>query len=567
MAGIFSVGGLASGLDSNSIISQLIAIERQPIARIQAKVSALTKQQTGVREARTKLLVLRNLFKDFQLGLKFKDFQAPSSNESVLKATATGSSPTQGSFQIAVTQLATASVARSSSRLGAPINPAVALNTSGISTQVTSGTFTINGVQFNVNPATTSLNTLIGQINGSAAGVTAAYNAGTDTISFTNTTPGNTAIINFGATGDTSNLLSVLGTPGAVQLAGVGGSTTVTGNRILGAVVTSNVLNTVAFASGAVTAGNFRVNGVTITVDPTVDTLGDVLSRINASGAGVTASVDLATDTIRVVSKNLGSRTISFQDGTSNFLTRTNLTTATQTAGLDAQYTVDGGAVQTSNSNDVTTAISGVTLNLRGLGTSTVSVSADADAIVKTVQSFITAFNDSVASLDERTKKGGVLQGDTTLRSIETYLRSNVFTRVAGLPGTVESLRDIGISTGEAFDSSAVFQLHLDETKLRAAIGENRAGVEALFTNSSDTGVADSLFAFLDGATASSGYLNERARAGGSIDTQIQSANDRITALERAVGLREKRLRAQFTQLETLTASLQAQGGALGSIR
>ena len=78
-----------------------------------------------------------------------------------------------------------------------------------------------------------------------------------------------------------------------------------------------------------------------------------------------------------MVSKNLGSRTISFQSGTSNFLDRTNLTAATQTAGQDAQYRVDGGAVQTSNSNDVTTAISGVTLSLRGVGTSTVSVAPD----------------------------------------------------------------------------------------------------------------------------------------------------------------------------------------------
>jgi flagellar hook-associated protein 2 len=566
MAGLFSVGGLISGLDSNSIISQLIAIERQPIARIKSKVTSLTAQQTGVREARTKLLVLRNLFKDFQLGLKFKDFQAPSSNEAVLKATATGSSPMQGSFQVEVLQLATASVARSSSRLGAPIDPGVALSSSGISAGITAGTFTVNGVQFNVNPATDSLNSIIGQINGSAAGVTATYNAGTDTVSLENTAAGNTAIINFGATGDTSNLLSVLGAPGAVQTTGLNGSTVVTGNRILGAVSTVNVLNTVSFASGAVTAGNFRVNGVTITVDPTVDTLGDVLSRINASGAGVTATVDLATDTIRVVSKNLGSRTIAFQDGTSNFLTRTNLTAATQTAGQDAQYRLDAGAVQTSNSNDVTTAISGVTLNFRSVGTSTVSVSANVDGIVKTVQSFITSFNESVAALNSRTKKGGVLEGDSTLRSIESYLRGNVFTRVAGLPGSVESLRDIGISTGDSFDATAVFELKLDETKLRAAIGDNRAGVEALFTNSSATGIADSLFSFLDGATASSGYLNERARAGGSIDTQIQSANDRIAALERTVALREKRLRAQFTQLETLTASLQSQGASLNSL-
>ncbi len=567
MAGGFSVGGLVSGIDSNTLISQLMAIERLPINRIQVRVGELKNQQTSVRELRTKLLSLRNLFKDFQLGLKFKKFEALSTVESVVKATVSGSSPTQGSFAIEVVQLATTTVGRSSARLGSAINPGATLSTSGISAQITTGTFSINGVQFNVDPATTSLNTLAGQINASAAGVTATYNAGTDTIGFENTTPGNTAIINFGATGDTSNLLSVLAVTGALQSTGINGSTVVTGARPLGAVSTADVLNTVSFAGGAVSAGNFRVNGVTITVDPTVDSLGDVLGRINASNAGVVATYDTTNDTIRVVSKNLGSRTISFQGGTSNFLDRTNLTAATQTAGQDAQYRVDGGLVQTSNSNDVTTAVSGVTLSLRGVGTSTVTVASDVDAIVETVKSFVTSFNESVAALNERTKRGAILKNDSSIRSIESFLRTNVFNRVTGLPGTIESLLDVGISTGNLFNADAVFQIQLNETKLRAEIVGNRAGVESLFVNGSKTGVIDRMFDFVDGATATTGYLNERAKAGGSIDSQIQRQNDRIAALERSVALRQARLRAQFTQLETLLASLQSQSASLGSLR
>jgi len=564
--GGFSVGGLISGIDSNTIISQLIAIERQPINRIQSRITGLEAQRKSIGELRTTLLSLRNLMKDFQLGLKFKDFSTPSSDEDVLTASAIGSAPTQGSFQVEVLQLATATVARSSARIGAPINPAANLSASGISTQITAGTFTLNGVQFTVNPATTSLNTLIGQINASAAGVTAAYNASTDTISFTNTTPGNTAIINFGATGDTSNLLAAFGVQGALQTTDVNGSTTVAGARILGAANIADNLNTVTFAGGAISAGNFRINGVTITVDPTQDSLGDVIARINASDAGVTATFDQTNDTIRVVSKSLGSRTINFQGGTSNFLSVTNLVAATQTAGIDAQYRIDGGAIQTSNSNEVTTAISGVALSLRGIGTSTVSVAPDVDATVEDVKSFADKFNESIAKLNDLTKEDGSLENDGSLRTIDSFLRQNVFGRVLGLPGNIESLRDIGISTGDAFDADAVFQLQIDETKLRAAILANKDGVAQLFTNGDDTGLMDTMFDFIDGATASTGYLNERVKAGGTIDSQIQSYNDRIDALERSIALREARLRRQFLQLETLSNSLNAQGGALGSL-
>ncbi len=564
--GGFSIGGMISGIDSNTIISQLIAIERQPVNRIKSRITGLEAQRKSVGELRTSLLSLRNLFKDFQLGLKFKDFSTPSTNESVVTASAIGSAPTQGSFNVEVVQLATATNARSSARLGAPINPAANLNSSGISSQISSGTFTINGVQFNVNPASTSLNTLIGQINASAAGVTATYNAGTDTISFTNTTAGNTSIINFGATGDTSNILSTFGVQGAVQSTNLSGSTTVTGQRILGAANIADNLNTVTFAGGSITAGNFRINGVTITVDPTNDSLGDVIGRINASSAGVTATFDQTTDTLKFVSKNLGSRTINFQAGTSNFIARTNLTAATQTAGVDAQYRIDGGAVQTSNSNDVTSAISGVSLSLRGVGTSTISVSPDVDATVEDVKSFVDKFNESIKKINDLTKEDGTLENDGSIRTIEQFLRQNVFSRVSGLPGNVESLRDIGISTGDVFDSDAVFQLQIDDTKLRAAIGASKEGVAQLFTNGAKTGLADTMFNFIDGATSSTGYLNERAKAGGTIDSQITSYNTRIEALERAIALREARLRRQFLQLETLTNSLNSQGGALNSL-
>ena len=83
----------------------------------------------------------------------------------------------------------------------------------------------------------------------------------------------------------------------------------------MGAINPGEVLSTAAFAGGAVTAGNFYVNGIAITVDPTQDSLSDVISRINDSDAQVTASYDGTTDSIRVVSKALGSRTIAFTSG------------------------------------------------------------------------------------------------------------------------------------------------------------------------------------------------------------------------------------------------------------
>lgn len=566
MAGAFTVGGLASGLDSNALIAQLILLERQPILRLNSRISLLETQKESITSLRTQLLSLRNLIKDFQFGLKFNQFEALASDDSVLSAEPTGTNPTTGSFLIDVLQLASATVASSSSVLGGAINPAATLDSSGIGTTVANGTFTINGVQFTVDPTTDSLNSVLATINASGAGVTATYDAVSDTVTLENTTPGDTSIINFGASDDTSNFIAALKLDGATQTTGGAGATVVSSRGNLGAVNPGSILNTVSFAGGAVTAGNFMINGISITVDPTVDAVSDIIERINASDAGVTASYDASTDSIRVVSDTLGSRTISFTSGTSNFLDVTNLTAATQTAGSDSQFTVNGGPVQTQNTNSVEGAIGGVTVSLLSVGSSTITVSVDDGAIVEEIQGFVDTFNESMSEIRGLLVQDGDFENDTTIRTIETFLRSNVFAQIPGLSAGIESLLDIGISTGDSFSADGTFQLELDVDELSEKIISNRADVESLFSNDAGTGIADAMFDFLDELTGTTGFLNDRSRANGSIDQQINGLNDRIEMMERRVAQREERLRRQFLRLEVLSSSLQAQGAALSGL-
>ncbi|MBI4558056.1 MAG: flagellar filament capping protein FliD [Candidatus Hydrogenedentes bacterium] len=565
MGGVFNVGGLITGLDTNNIIAQLMLLERQPITRLQARITALEAQRQAVLDLRTTLTTLRSRSQDFQFNGIFSQFLATSSSETVLTSEVTGTSPVAGSYTINVTQLASATVATSSAVLGDAINKNVSLDTSGITTPITAGQFTINGVAFTVDPASDSLQDIINDINSSAAGVTASYSASTDKVTIRNSTPNDTSLINFGGTGDTSNFLAVIAVADATQTT-VSGETEVVSTRHLGAVDPSDVLNTVDFDAGTVTSGTFQINGITITIDVTVDSISDVLARINDSDAKVTATYDSSNDTIRVVSDVLGSRTIDFTSGTSNFLSRTNLTTATQTAGNDAQFTVNGGATQTRNTNDVTDAISGVTLSFLSTGTSSVTVSTDDDSIVEDVQEFVTAFNEAVRSLVELTAREGRLAGDASIRMIENYLRDNIFSQISGVSGDFKSLVDIGITTGDTFDSTAIAQLQLDEDAFRDALADDRLNVESLFTNTGGTGIADLFDDYLDDVASTTGFLNERSRTNGTIDEQIDAYNQRIEQLEDRLETHERRLRAQFTRLEQLSAGFQSQNTALASL-
>ena len=256
----------------------------------------------------------------------------------------------------------------------------------------------------------------------------------------------------------------------------------VTSTRNLGAIDAGDTLETVNFSEGALTSGTFYINGVEIEVDVTQDSISDVLGVINDSDAGVTASYDTSTDTIRVVSDTLGSRTVKFTTGTSNFLSIVNLDDAVQEAGSDCEFTINGGDVETRNTNEVSDAIGGVTLDFLSEGTSTVKISSDNDAIVEDIEEFIAAYNEVVAAIDSYMGTDGTLSGDSSIRTIENYLWTTIFGQVSGSSGAYDTLISIGISTGDSFDSTSTSQLELDTEELLEALREDRSSVESLFT-------------------------------------------------------------------------------------
>lgn len=80
----------------------------------------------------------------------------------------------------------------------------------GYLTPVTAGTFTINGVSFNITPSSEALSDVISAINSSSAGVVANFDSETGTITLSNTTAGATSIV-LGSSTDTSNFLTASG--------------------------------------------------------------------------------------------------------------------------------------------------------------------------------------------------------------------------------------------------------------------------------------------------------------------------------------------------------------------
>lgn len=101
-----SVNGLASGLDTSSIIKALLEAERQPIVHLTNQQEKLSGQQSQLQAVKSSLLSLGFAAEEFVLPSLFEGVQSVSSSEPArVSATITGGAGV-GGHQLEVTQLA-----------------------------------------------------------------------------------------------------------------------------------------------------------------------------------------------------------------------------------------------------------------------------------------------------------------------------------------------------------------------------------------------------------------------------------------------------------------------------
>ncbi len=134
-----------------------------------------------------------------------------------------------------------------------------------------------------------------------------------------------------------------------------------------------------------------------------------------------------------------------------------------------------------SSSTTVTEAVQGVSLDVTGIGDTTLNVTRDTAAVSTAVNNFVKAYNDlnktisSLAGYNAETKVAGVLQGDASVRSMQSQLRRQLGASVEGLGGKLTNLGQVGIT----FQKDG--GLAVDTGKLNKAVTENFAEIGGLF--------------------------------------------------------------------------------------
>src|SRR5438094_318205 len=107
MGRITSGIGLVSGINSQSIIDQLISLESAPKTLLQARIDAATRQKDAYNDLRTKLDDLKSVGATLTNPLTFQAATTASSDEHVLTATAANGAAV-GTFQFQVARLVSA---------------------------------------------------------------------------------------------------------------------------------------------------------------------------------------------------------------------------------------------------------------------------------------------------------------------------------------------------------------------------------------------------------------------------------------------------------------------------
>ena len=576
-----ALSGLASGFDWQSVVSQLVEVERSPETQLQAQQSAIAQQNIALGGIKTSLGVLQNAVAVLKDSTFFDSRIATASDATLASATAAAGTAV-GTYSFNVSQLASAAVWKGTPQASGPLSSldisSESADTSGLTlsaapfTQaVTAGTFTVNGKQITI-AASDTLKSVFDQISSATGGtVTASYSTGNDKI----TLSGSSALL-LGSSADTSNFLQITKLSNSNTVTNPDGSTTSASAAKLGSVQTAVALSNANLAgtlvgplAGPLTDGGsgkgaFTINGVSIGFSATDDTLTKVIDRINSSSAGVVAAYDSVNNRLSLTNKTTGNVGITMQDTTGNFLTATGLTGGALTSGSDLIYTVNDGPELSSRSNTITSDSSGISgLSVTALAKSatfTVAVAGDTAKIKSAITNFVSEYNKVQAQINTETASStdstgtvtaGTLAGDQDTLSLNSRLRDLMGTSNGNFSSTLQGLNSLGFVSNGQDDSLSTTDL----TGLDSALATNLSGLKDLFSGTT-SGLAANLDSFLTATIGDNGSLVTHQT---SLTSQSADIDTQISNMEKQVLVYQQTLTAGFVAMEVAQSTLNQQ--------
>ncbi|HEU0277031.1 MAG TPA: flagellar filament capping protein FliD [Rhodanobacteraceae bacterium] len=315
--------------------------------------------------------------------------------------------------------------------------------------------------------------------------------------------------------------------------------------------------NTASLGAGSINFTLANGNTMSVAVSAGSSNIQSIANAINAQNGGVNASVinDGSGSPYRLVLRASSTGTaaaVSNIQFSGDLASSLSLDASTQQAGQNAQFSVNGIAIQ-SASNQVDDAIQGVTLNLAQAGSATLQVTRDTGAITTAVQGFVDAYNalskviGNFTSYDPETRAAGVLLGDSTVRGVQSQLRG-VLTSVIGNGGSLKTLTDVGITL--QLDGT----LQLDTTKLGQIEAGSLPALQQFFAGGAGgQGIAGQV---KDAVVRMAGTGGLISGATDGLNASIKSLQQQYSAMQDRISATMANYKQQFSQLDGLIAQM-----------
>lgn len=471
--------GVGSGLDAESIVSSLMAVERRPISLVQTQIDGLNTKLSSIGKLKSLVAAMRDKAAALTSTTAWGKMAVSTTDATAVTATAAANSPA-GRYSVTVQAMAAAQT-------------------------ITSGQFTNSSSTLNEGSLTIEL----GSYQGS----------GTPATGFT-AKPGASAVtINIGA-GETS--LSAI--RDKINAAGAG--------------VTASIVNDANGARLSLrSTATGEVNGFRITANETSDD--------GAAGTGLSALAFDATTLTSPMALNQRS--------------------------ANAQATINGIVVN-STTNTFAEVADGLSVTVSKVSATPVELvtSQDSGNIKTSIDEFIKAYNEMATYLRDQTKvepttgssttsagntnvvmKGGPLQGDRSAVDLQWQLR-NVINGTSTVSSEWSALSQIGIVMKQ--DGT----LETKSTELTAALAKPDELRKLLATDGSSAANSGFMDRFRDVGDRVLSFEGSLEVRGQYLQKNISRLGLKKSDMEERLGGKEENLRARYQALDTQMSRLSA---------
>jgi len=510
------IGGLASGMDIDKMVGDLMKAERMPLDKMEKEKTSLTWKRDAYRDVNKQLFELENMTFDMKLEKSYNSKTTTSSNPDAVTATANAESSV-GNYNIEVSQLASAAINTSREEISgaSKIDPSGKLIDQDFKNGVSdadgaadSESFTLrtynkdgseNMQTFNFNPQEDSLNDVLKQVNDSDLGVRAFYDNTSDKVVMERKETGN-----------------------------------------------FNQSNDYKGAEIAFDSGNAKFLTQTLGVwNSKQDSEGNWV-KAEEGGTNAKFTYNNALD-IETTENNYTLNGVSF-----NF----NDTTNGQNASVNVNNDVDASVEK------VTKFIGKYNEMIDDLNTR-VSERKNREYQPLTEKQKESMDEKQIEMWEEQAKKG-LLQGDSVIRGALSEMRNEWYENV-DTSGSFSHLSEVGIETSSNFRDGG--KLIIDEGKLRQKLSEDPSSVAKLFTGEGETqGIADKLKTTLNETVSS---VERKAGKASSVPSSytlgkdIVDVNTEMNEFQERLNQIENRYWSQFTQMEKAIQKMNSQSQQL----